>query len=372
LNRPERPVPAATTVPGPLEPPPLPLSAWRSWSEPAIVGLFVLALLVALRSAAAIAVPMTAAVILGSVLAHIGDRAQRIGVPPVVAGMVLVAATSVGLFVLGNSVADAIGSIVDRIPDLTRRIEKLAGPVIGYFDGLHALMAERSVQPGGQGEGSLGRLASAVDMSAVTGFLGGLTPAFGEVLVFLATLAFFVAGRAALRRKAILAFGDRDRRLTVIRVFNAAEATLATYFGTTSLIYLAVGAATAAIAWSSGLANPVLWGVIAFLLSFIPFLGAAIVAAALASAGLLTHQGIVTALWPAIGFTIVHVISENAVIPSILGRRFEINPFMVFVAIVFWSWMWGPMGAALAVPILLVAQTMRDALAGAPLNTLPE
>ncbi|MBT9290772.1 AI-2E family transporter [Hyphomicrobiaceae bacterium 22] len=331
-----------------------------------------LALLVALRSASAIAVPMVAAIVLGSVLAHIGDRAQRIGVPTVVAGMVLVLATSVGLFVLGNSVADAISSILDRLPDLTKRVEALLGPVIGYFDGLHALMAERSTQTGGEGAGSLGRLASSVDMTAVTGFLGGLTPAFGEVLVFLATLAFFVAGRAALRRKAILAFGDRDRRLAMIRVFNAAEATLATYFGTTSTIYLAVGIMTGAIAWSSGLANPALWGVIAFLLSFIPFLGPAIITVALVSAGLLTHTGLLAALWPAIGFGIVHLISENAILPSILGRRFEINPFLVFVAIVFWSWMWGPMGAALAVPILLVAQTMRDALAGAPLSSLPE
>ncbi|MBT9292690.1 AI-2E family transporter [Prosthecodimorpha staleyi] len=233
-------------------------------------------------------------------------------------------------------------------------------------------LAARSTQPDGQGEGSLGRLASSVDMTAVTGFLGGLTPAFGEVLVFLATLAFFVAGRAALRRKAILAIGDRDRRLAAIRVFNAAEATLATYFGTTATIYLAVGILTAAVAWSSGLANPALWGVIAFLLSFIPFLGPAIVTFALVSAGLLPHTGLLAALWPAAGFGIVHLISENAVLPSILGRRFEINPFLVFVAIVFWSWMWGPMGAALAVPILLVAQTLRDAAPSEPTSTLPE
>lgn len=343
------------------------------WSGPATVGLFVLALLVALHAAAAVVVPMTAAVILGSVLAHVGDRGQRIGVPPVVAAMVLVGVTGVGLFLIGDAVAEALGGLADRAPEMAKRIDGFVGRLLAPVAAVDArLVGGGGLVGGAPVEGRLGRLASAVDMNAVTSFLGGLTPALGEVLIFLATLVFFVAGRASLRRRAILSFGDRDRRLAAIRIFNSAETALATFFGTTAVIYLAVGLATGLLAWGGGLANPILWGVVTMLLSFVPFLGPAIVAVSLASAGLLSHDGIVAAMGPAIGFLVVHLVSENVVIPSILGRKFEINPFLVFVAIVFWTWMWGAMGAVLAVPILLVGRTLREELSDRPSGALPD
>ncbi|NLH81734.1 MAG: AI-2E family transporter [Phyllobacteriaceae bacterium] len=348
-------------------------SAGRDRTGPATLGLFVLALLVALHAAAALVVPMTAAVILGSVLAHVGDRGQRIGVPPVVAAMALVVMTGTGLFLLGSAVAEAVGGLAERAPAMVERMDGLLDRLIAPFGAVGSALGGTGGLVGGPPpEGRLGRIASSVDMNAVTSFLGGLTPALGEVLIFLATLVFFVAGRASLRRRAILSFGDRDRRLAAIRVFNSAETALATFFGTTAVIYLGVGFVTALLAWSGGLPNPALWGVVTMLLSFVPFLGPAIVAFALASSGLLSHDGVVAALWPACGFLAVHLVCENMVIPSILGRKFEINPFLVFVAIVFWSWMWGAMGAVLAVPILLVARTLREELNDEPTGVLPD
>ena len=97
-----------------------------------------------------------------------------------------------------------------------------------------------------------------------------------------------------------------------------------------------------------------------FLASFVPYFGATIVTLALAAGGLAAHHQIGLGLASAVGFLIVHLISENAVIPALLGRRLEINPFVVFISIVFWSWMWGPIGALLAVPILLIFGTIKD------------
>lgn len=335
----------------------------RHLVEPAIVGLFVFALLVALHVASALVVPMGAAVIFGSVIAHAGDRAQKVGVPPLVAGMGLVAATGVGLFLLGNALAEAFSGLADRLPQIAARIEGLVSGVLGPLGALeNRLLGGGSIVDGSRTTTGLGKIASAIDFSSVSSLVAGLTPALGEVLIFLATLVFFVAGRATLRRQAILSFGDRDRRLAAIRVFNAGEAALATYFGTTSIIYLGVGLVTALIAASAGLPNPVLWGVFTLLASFVPFLGPAIVTFALLSAGLLAHDSALVALSPAVAFLVVHLVVENAVIPSVLGRRFEINPFVVFVAIVFWTWMWGPMGAILAVPLLLLARTVRNVI----------
>lgn len=375
-----RPVPSTSLSPAiPAAPPtgPHPASAGavrpRDWSRPAVVGLFVLASLFALQAAAALVVPMAAAVILGSVLAHVGDRAQRIGIPPVVAGLGLVAATGVGLFLLGNALAEAVSMFLARAPQMAERIDGFLDRILSplsRFGGAYVFGG--AAVEGSHVKSGIGSFAASLDVSAVTKLVGGLTPALGEVLIFAATLVFFVAGRATLRRQAILWFDDRDARLSAIRIFNAAEAALATFFGTTAAIYLGLAVATSAIAWSGGLVNPILWGLVTFLLSFVPFLGPAAIAIALLSAGLLAHDALLAALWPVTGFTVLHLVCENAVIPSILGRRFEINPFLVFVAIVFWTWMWGPMGAVLAVPLCLVAQTTHEELRGTPTGTLPE
>ncbi len=373
MNRPER-FPAATPATfarRPSLPPERPARRGRGPLEPAVIGLFVLALLVALHAAAALVVPMISAVIFGSVVAHVGDRAQRIGIPPVVAAMALVAATGFGLFFLGSALAETIAGLVDRLPEIATRVEGVISDLAAPFTALRARLLGGGTF-GGESTAGLGSFAPSIDLASLSGLLGGLTPALGEVLIFLATLAFFVAGRTTLRRNVILSFGARENRLAAIRVFNACEADLATYFGTTAVIYLGVGASTAAIAWAAGFSGPVLWGVLAVLMSFVPFLGPAVVALGLASAGLVTHDGLLAVACPAAAFLTVHLICENVVIPSILGRRFEVNPFVVFLAIVSGTWMWGPMGAVLAVPLLLVARSVHGAIRGGPACGLPD
>lgn len=361
MNRPERP-------PIALAPSPTRLAA-----EVSLVGLFVLALLVALHEAASLVVPMIAAVVFGSVIAHVGDRAQRFGLPPLVGGMALVVASGFGLFFLVDAAAEAVSGLGDRLPDMIHRVEALFGRLIEPLVTLRTRIVGSGSVLGDAGAGAgLDRIASSIDLGAITGVLGGLTPALGEIAIFFLTLCFFVAGRASLRRRAILAFADRDRRLSAIRVMNAGEAALASYFGTTSIVYLGVGLTTAVLAWAGGLTNPTLWGILTFLVSFVPFLGAALVTFALLAAGLLVHEAPLAAIWPAAAFLGVHLVAENAIVPAFLGRRFEINPFLVFVAIVFGTWMWGALGAVLAMPLVLLARTLIEELRNDPRPSLPD
>lgn len=71
--------------------------------------------------------------------------------------------------------------------------------------------------------------------------------------------------------------------------------------------------------------------------------------------GLMTHDALIVAIAPAVAFFTVHLAMENLLVPAILGQRFDINPFLVFVAIIFWTWMWGAVGALLAFPLSLIA-----------------
>lgn len=333
----------------------------------AVIGLFVLAIFAVLKTTADLVVPMVSAVIVGSVLARIGEMSSRLGVPPLVSGLGLVALTGVVIFVLVDALVEPFVDLFTRAPEMLERVTTALRPMIAPLTSLKTAISRAT-------EGVAGSMPVVVDQKdaadRLSGFVGGLTPALGELLVFFATLAFFVVGRDALRRGAILLFEGRDTRLAVIRIFNAVETALAHYFGTTAMIYVGVGVTTAAIAWAAGLPTPMLWGAMTFLASFIPYIGAALIALSLAAGGLVTHDATLFALLPAIAFAVVHLVSENLIIPAILGRRFEINPFTVFVAIVFWTWLWGAMGAVLAVPLLLVATTIHDEFGASP-PTLP-
>ena len=83
---------------------------------------------------------------------------------------------------------------------------------------------------------------------------------------------------------------------------------------------------------------------------------------ALAVAGTLTHDSLLLGLAPAFAFFAVHMVMENLVTPAVMGKRLEINPFAVFVAIIFWTWMWGAVGAMLALPLSLIAITIANEL----------
>jgi predicted PurR-regulated permease PerM len=205
------------------------------------------------------------------------------------------------------------------------------------------------------------------------GFIAaGVTPAFIQTLIFLAALGLFLVGRSHLRKTIILAFATRDRRLAAIRIMNATENAIGFYFSTASLIYVALGTITTVIAFAGGLTVAPLWGLFAFVSSFIPYLGVTAMTIALLCAGLMTHDALLLALAPAAAFFMLHLVMENLVTPAILGRRLEINPFLIFLAIIFWTWMWGAVGAMLALPLCLIAMTIfNEVRTSSPERQLP-
>jgi predicted PurR-regulated permease PerM len=102
--------------------------------------------------------------------------------------------------------------------------------------------------------------------------------------------------------------------------------------------------------WAAGLPNPLLWGVLAGILNYVPYIGSAIVVGTLGVVGLLTYGSLSEAAVAPMLFLIVVTVEGQFLTPV---RRFELKPFAVFLAIAFCTWQWGPLGAFLAVPLLL-------------------
>lgn len=330
------------------------------YGEQAAIGLFVIAAFAVMKLMDSLLVPMLAAIILGSLIARGGDGLAKIGVPPMLAGLGLVVVACIAAFLMIDALIEPLSALIAQVPAMVGKLSATVAPLMEPVNALKDKLAGM-MQPAKAGAGAAAPMVVSTGNEAewLTGLLVGLTPALGEFFIFFTTLAFFVAGRVSLRRAMIRSWGDRAKRLAAIRILNAVDEALVRYFGAAALIYAGVALATGSIAFAAGLTSPVLWGVLTFTASFIPYFGAALITLALAAGGLMVHDGLITALIPAAGFLVIHVVAENLVVPAFLGRRLDLNPFVVFVSILFWSWMWGPFGAVLAVPLLIVADTIR-------------
>lgn len=171
-----------------------------------------------------------------------------------------------------------------------------------------------------------------------------MSPAIGQVLVFFGSLFFLLIGRERLKRSVVLAFGDRAARLTALRVVSGLQADLGRYFATIAVVNMTMGATLALALWAIGLETPLLWGVLAFLLNFVPFLGPVVMTAVLFLTGMVSFEPLVLSLCAGGGLSGDPQPRGTGDYPLLLGKRFEVNPLIIFLSIVFWAWMWGPAG----------------------------
>ncbi|OJT97690.1 MAG: AI-2E family transporter [Rhizobium sp. 63-7] len=320
-----------------------------TWS---IIGIFVLLSLAVVYIMAAVLMPITLAVVVGLILGLAADKLHKLGVSPLVSAVSLSGLFGAAVFFIVNALAEPMTRLAQEAPQMIERAIERVTPFLERFEWLH--ISRASFQSGSMPMDKLLENTGSV-LQVVT---GSLTPALVQAMIFFAALLLFLLGRLQLRKALIMTFRRREKRLTTIRILNAIEEALGFYFATASVIYAALGVIVTIIAWAGGLAMPALWGVFAFLSSFVPFLGFSLMTVALAAAGILTHDDLLTGLLPAIAFLIVHLVMENIVVPAIMGKRLEINPFIIFVAIIFWTWMWGAVGAMLALPLSLIAMTI--------------
>ena len=191
-------------------------------------------------------------------------------------------------------------------------------------------------------------------MTIVTPTLGVITPAIGQIFVFFGTLFFMLLGRTRMRRVLVALFDDREARLRTLKIMNDIEHNLTGYLSMVAIINFAVGIAAGVIAWLVGLPDPIAWAVLGFILNFIPYIGALIMEAALFLVSLVTFPTLTHALAAPLLYFAFATLEGHFITPSIIGRRLTLNPLTVFLSLVFWTWLWGPVGAFLAVPLLIM------------------
>jgi predicted PurR-regulated permease PerM len=331
---------------------------WRGTTEVAIIGIFLLLALATLQFSRALLLPVTLAIVIGTMMAPLAARLARWGISPWLGSLLLVA---VFLAVLCILIVELSGLVTDwaaKTPDIgaTLRVK------LQVLD--RPLAALRDLQGGISGP--LGIDLGAVKFDMTTNFIAPLlsilTPAIGQLLLFFGTLFFFLASHGSFRRQLIALSEKRRDCLRVLRIFNDVERNLSSYIGILTLINIIIGLLTATLSALIGLPNPIALGVLAFGLNYVPLIGPAIMAIVLFIVGLVVFPSIGYALLAPAIFVAQSVLEGQFVTPSVVGRRMTMTPFAIFLSVAFWVWLWGPLGALLAMPLLIVFVVARGHL----------
>jgi predicted PurR-regulated permease PerM len=153
---------------------------------------------------------------------------------------------------------------------------------------------------------------------------------------------------------------------------NDIERNLAGYVAVVTLINFALGTIVALGAWLIGLPNPVIFGVLAAFFNYVPYVGPAIMVVVLFGVGLVSFPSLGHALIAPAGLIGLTTLEGHFITPTIIGRRITLNPLVVVLALAFWTWMWGPIGAFLAVPLSIVGLVVVSHLFPAEEVRLPD
>jgi len=170
-----------------------------------------------------------------------------------------------------------------------------------------------------------------------------------------------VSGETFLRRMVEILPRFKDKRQAV-ELSQHIERDVSAYLLTVTCINALVGVATGCVMWLCGVANPVLWGAVAFVLNFVPILGPMVGIIVFLMASVISLGVAWSALLPVGLYFAIHVVEGEFATPMLLSRRFTINPVAVILALIFWYWMWGVTGAILAVPLLAITKIICDDL----------
>jgi predicted PurR-regulated permease PerM len=189
-----------------------------------------------------------------------------------------------------------------------------------------------------------------------------LLPPITGFLFFLVVLLLFIGAWPDLRRALVMTFASRDSRLTVLKILNEIEAGLANYLMIVTLINVGVGVLAGVICALTGVPNAIGFGALAGALNFIPIIGPIATFVVLLLVGIVTEPTFALGLLPAAGFGFLIIVEGQFVTPTIIGRHLELNALAVLLSLAFWTWLWGPMGAFLSSPILMVALILKQRL----------
>ena len=319
----------------------------------AATGLL-LALPFALQAGAEFFLPVVTALVISIALVPFLEWLERRGVKSGVAALICVCvflAVLNGILVLIVVPASGwVQMLPERIPVIRENLQAIIDLYSSLQQFIERTLRTVATAPAKEVPGFAvqppGSLLSLIATSAPHALIQGV---FGLLVIY-----FFLSNWTTLRRSAIAGREDFRGALILARVIqNVVDATSA-YLATITMINITLGLIVAGALSVLGMPSPLMWGGIVALMNFVPYLGPILAALLLTVGGLMSFGDIGTALVPAAIMVGLHLVEANVVTPIIVGRRLTLQPLLILLSLSFWTWVWGTLGALLAVPLLII------------------
>jgi predicted PurR-regulated permease PerM len=317
------------------------------------VSQILLALIVtiyALDYAEVILAPIFLGVVIGLMFSPVARIVERWGVPTWLSGLVVVLLFLILLAMIGTALAVPLSNWLDRAPAIWENLQLHVADWKSVFSSLRNLQSQVGTMMG-----QTGALMVKVDDNSTMESVATLGPAIvAELLLFFASIYFFIATRDQFRVAALSLCVTRRLRWRLAHFFRDVEVLISRYLLTITAVNVCLGIAVTLGLWAVGMPSPVLWGVLAVVLNYVMYVGPAIMVLILLSISLATRQGGIDIIAPPAIYLGLHFIESQFVTAQVLGVTMTMNPFLVFLSLAFWIWVWGPIGGFIAVPSLLV------------------
>jgi predicted PurR-regulated permease PerM len=324
-----------------------------------LIGIFIFMAIYALYFAKAFFMPVILAFLLALTLTPIVRFLRKRGIPEALSATLLVILSlffvvSAG-YLLSGPVIDLINNTSSIGQQLTERLAQLRRPFEKIMQISHQLegLTETTQEPGIQrvAVAQSGILSSAASnlLSAGTSF----------TIIFVLSL-FLLASGTMFYEKIIQSFASLSEKKRALRVVYDVESEISHYLLTVTIINAGLGTVIGLGLWALGMPNPLVWGAAAALLNFLPYVGALMTIMLVTVIALISFDTISYALLAPAFVLLCDIVEGQFVTPMVVGRRLEINAVAIFIAIAFWSWLWGFVGALMAVPLLVVIKVFCD------------
>jgi len=329
-------------------------------TTPLPVFFMALGALVLLYFARPVVLPIILACVAAMTLKPLIRWSSGGGIPPAISAAVvlclLVSAIGIGFFQLGRPAVTWMNEAPQHMADLRQRAIKVF-PRLARFtqaaDAVNNLGATVEVDK----EAPVVELKTSRIPGAFINWTGTFLAGIGETLVLLYLL---LASGDLFLQKLVRVMPTLHDKKRAVEVSHEIQQNISNYLFTVSLINLGLGLVVSGGLYFMGVPNALMWGVVAAVLNFVPYFGPIAGVGVLAVMGVLTFDNLWQGLLPPVWYLLFHLLEANLITPVLLGRRFTLNPVVIFVSLIFWMWLWGVPGAFLSVPILVSIKVISD------------
>ncbi len=330
----------------------------------ALVVLAICAVTAVLYLAHEVFVPVALALLFATVLSGTVDMLHRRGLSRAFGAFLLLFVLLAIIGIIFNAVAEPARQWFANLPHTLHMIERKLHPAAQLLNQIETLgnRADAIANPGGSAQRADAPVAapaiassvSAIEVLSVT--RSGLVSTATVVILSL----FLLSGGPPMLARMAASLADDVQAVQVLRVIDAIRNELGRYYGTLALINLGLGIATGVTMTLLGVPNALLWGTMAALLNFIPYVGGATTLAVLSVVALVSFDGVGRIIAVPASYLCLAMIEGQVVQPLLVGRRLELNPLLVFLAVWFGGWMWGIAGIVIAVPTLVALKVAAE------------